>query len=38
MEKEEFKLMEKEAKSSLKANDVISGNKISTERLFIYCG
>jgi DNA adenine methylase len=29
---------EKEAKSSLKANGVISGNKISTERLFIYCG
>lgn len=29
---------EKEAKSSLKANGVIKGNKLSTERLFIYCG
>lgn len=29
---------EKEAKSSLRANDVVGGNKVSTERLFIYCG
>lgn len=29
---------EKKAKSSLSANGVIGGNKLSTERLFIYCG
>lgn len=29
---------EKKAKSSLSANGVIGGNKVSTERLFIYCG
>jgi len=29
---------QKEAKSSLSANGVIGGSKVSTERLFIYCG
>jgi DNA adenine methylase len=31
-------IWEKEAKSSLSANGKIGGNKISTEKLFVYCG
>lgn len=31
-------IWEKEAKSSLSANGKIGGNKVSTERLFLYCG
>jgi len=36
---EDFKCVwEKETKSSLSANGKIGGNKISTEKLFVYCG